>query len=291
MKLKAYGHHMANIGERAQLTILRDSSPGFFLDSEGELGEILLPRNETIGNCDVGDTVDVFIYCDSEDRPIATMKQPKVLPGNYAALECIATTSIGSFMDWGLLKDLFVPFREQTSPLDVGKTYVVYVYVDPNSDRIVASRRINRYLSKEEPDYAEGQEVDLMIYAKTDLGYKALINGKHSGVLFANEVFKKPAPGEQMKGYVTQVRRDGKIDLSLQAPGLSTRDKIDSLEAQIEAELYDRDGWWELCDSSPPEAIYEALGVSKKAFKKATGALFRKRKITIGKDGIRSVSE
>ena len=281
--------HMANIGERARLTILRDSSPGFFLDSQGELGEILLPRNETIGECGVNDTVDVFIYCDSEDRPIATMKSPKVIPGNFAALECIAVTNIGSFMDWGLAKDLFVPFREQTSPLDIGKTYVVYVYVDPNSDRIVASRRINRYISKEEPDYEEGQEVDLMIYAKTDLGYKAIINGQHSGVLFANEVFKKPAPGEQMKGYVTKLRSDGKIDLCLQKPGLTGKEKGDDLEARIEAELSNRDGFWEICDSSPPEQIYQALGVSKKAFKKATGGLFRKRKITIGKDGIRSV--
>ncbi|MCP5537431.1 MAG: GntR family transcriptional regulator [Akkermansiaceae bacterium] len=280
---------MANIGEQAQLTVLRDSPPGFFLDSEGELGEILLPRNETIGNCKPGDTVDVFIYCDSEDRPIATMRQPKVIPGNFAALECIAVTGVGSFMDWGLLKDLFVPFREQTSPLDVGKTYVVYVYVDPNSDRIVASRRINRYLSKEAPDYETGQQVDLMIYAKTDLGYKAIINGRHSGVLFANEVFKKPAPGEQLIGYIAKLRRDGKIDLSLQPPGLSGKEKADDLETRIIAELDRRDGYWELSDSSPPEDIYQALGVSKKAFKKATGALFRKRVITIGKDGIRSV--
>ncbi len=282
---------MANIGERAQLTILRESSPGFFIDSQGELGDILLPRNETIGNCTAGDTVDVFIYCDSEDRPIATMKEPRVMPGEFAKLECIAVTSIGSFMDWGLMKDLFIPFREQGSRLDVGKSYVVYAYVDPSSDRIVGSRRINRYLSKEEPDYEVGQEVNLMVYAMTDLGYKAIINGKHSGVLFANEVFKKPAPGERLKGYIAKVRSDGKIDLALQKPGLTGKEKGDDLESRIEAELYDRNGHWELCDSSPPEDIYNALGVSKKAFKKATGALFRKRKITIGKDGIRVVIE
>ncbi|MBT8044588.1 MAG: GntR family transcriptional regulator [Verrucomicrobiae bacterium] len=280
---------MATIGERSQLKILRENSPGFFLDSQSELGEILLPRNETDGTCGVGDTVDVFIYCDSEDRPIATMKNPKAMPGSFAALECIATTKIGAFLDWGLTKDLFVPFREQTSRLDIGKTYVVYIYVDPNSDRIVASRRINRHLSKEEPDYQVGQEVELMVYAKTELGYKAIINGRHSGVLFANEVFKKPAPGEQLTGYVTQVRSDGKIDLSLQSPDQSRQQISDDLESRIETELIARGGSWELCDSSPPEAIYEALGVSKKAFKKATGALFRKHKITIGKDGIRSV--
>lgn len=275
---------MAHIGERAQLTILRESSPGFFLDSGGELGEVLLPRNETIGTATVGDQVDVFIHCDSEDRPIATMKRPKVMPGEFACLECIATTAIGSFMDWGLAKDLFVPFREQNNRLDVGKSYVVYVYVDANSDRIVASRRLNRHFSKEAPDYEPGQEVDLIVYAKTDLGYKAIINGKHSGVLFANQVFRKLAPGEPVKGYITQVRPDGKIDLTLEAPG---RTRIDDLESRIEAELQHRGGHWELCDSSPPEEINAALGVSKKAFKQATGALFRKRKITIGKDGIR----
>ncbi len=280
---------MANIGERAQLTILRESSPGFFIESEGELGDILLPRGETDGKCGVGDQVDVFIYCDSEDRPIATMKHPKVMPGQFAKLECIATTAIGSFMDWGLAKDLFVPFREQGSRLDVGKSYVCYAYVDTNSDRIVASRRLNRYLCKDAPDYEVGQEVDLMVYAKTDLGYKAIINGKHSGVIFANEIFKKPAPGQQLQGYIANVRSDGKIDLSLQSPNQTGKERGDELESRIETELAERDGFWELCDASPPEDIYNALGVSKKAFKKATGALFRQRKITISKDGIKTV--
>ncbi|MBT8036601.1 MAG: GntR family transcriptional regulator [Verrucomicrobiae bacterium] len=274
---------MAHIGQRAQLTILRESSPGLFLDSGGDLGEILLPRNETIGTVNVGDSVDVFIYCDSEDRPIATMKHPKAMPGEFASLECIASTPIGSFMDWGLAKDLFVPFREQKIRLDVGKSYVVFVYVDAESDRIVASRRLNRHFSNDDPDYAPGQQVDLMVYAKTDLGYKAIINGKHSGVLFANQVFHRPAPGEQLQGFITQVRDDGKIDLSLHAPG---RAGIDDLESRIESELQQRGGHWHLCDSSPADDIYEALGVSKKSFKKATGALFRKRKITINKDGI-----
>ena len=142
----------------------------------------------------------------------------------------------------------------------------------------------NRHISKEPSDYQAGQEVDLMVYAKTDLGYKAIINGKHSGVLFNSDIFRKLAPGEKMKGFIRAVRDDGKIDLSPEAPG---RGRINSLEARIEAELTAKGGFWELCDSSPAEDIYEELGVSKKAFKQATGALFRKRKITIGKDGIR----
>ncbi len=277
---------MAHIGERAHLTVLRESSPGFFLESGGELGEILLPRNETIGKIKPGDSVDVFIYCDSEDRPVATMKHPKVMPGEFACLTCVAVTPIGSFLDWGLAKDLFIPFREQNKRLDVGKPYVVYVYVDTESDRIVASRRLNRHLNQTPPDYTPGQEVDLMIYAKTDLGYKAIINGTHSGVLFANQVFRPLSPGELLKGYITQVRRDGKIDLTLDPPG---RQRIDDLETHIKTELIARDGYWELCDKSSPEEIHAALGVSKKAFKQAIGALFRQRLITIDHDGIRLV--
>jgi len=277
---------MANIGERAKLKVLRESSPGLFIDSEGECGEVLLPRNETIGEVQLGDTVDVFLYCDSEDRPIATMKQPLAMPGEFASLRCVNVTSIGSFLDWGLAKDLLVPFREQQNRLDVGKSYAVYIYVDPKSGRIVASRRINRFLAKERPKYEVGQEVNLMIYSKTDLGYKAIINGEYSGVLFANEVFQDLQSGEQTKGYITQLRNDGKVDLSLYQTGKA---KIDALESRIKEELDARGGYWNLCDSSPAEAIYAELGVSKKAFKKATGALFRKRLITISKDGIRNV--
>lgn len=275
---------MAEIGERAQLKILRESSPGFFLDSRGTCGEVLLPRHETLGEVKLGDTVDVFLYCDSEDRPIATMKTPRAMPGEFATLRCVSVGKIGSFLDWGLQKDLLVPFREQLRRLDVGKKYAVFVYVDPKSGRIAASRRITRFLKKERPDYQIGQEVDLRIFAKTDLGYKAIINGEYAGVLFANEVFQDLQSGEQTKGYITGLRGDGKVDLSLYKTG---RAGIDDLETRIQEELDARGGHWELCDSSPAEVIYEELGVSKKAFKKATGALFRKRLITIGKDGIR----
>ena len=279
---------MANIGERAQLPILRDSSPGLFLDSESDLGEILLPGREipqSAKNWKVGDTVDVFLYRDSEDRPVATALHPIVMPGEFAYLECLAVTGIGSFLDWGLPKDLFVPLREQKDRLEVGRSYVVYVYVDEITDRIVASRRLNRYLSKDRPHYQIGEEVDLILYGKTDLGYKAIINGEHTGVLFENEVFRRLRAGEKTVGYIQQIRDDGKIDLSLNAPG---RKRIDNLETRIELELERRGGYWELCDKSSPEAISKALGVSKKAFKQATGALFRKQKITISKDGIRS---
>lgn len=268
---------------------MREAPPGLYLDSESDLGEILLPGREIpagVRPWKVGDTVNVFLYRDSEDRPVATAQYPRVMPGEFAYLECIATTGIGSFLDWGLPKDLFVPLREQKDKLEEGKSYVVYVYVDDNSDRIVASCRINRQLSKNFPHYQVGEEVDLILYGKTDLGYKAIINGEHTGVIFENEVFRRLRAGESTVGYIKQIRDDGKIDLSLAPLG---RQRIDNLESRIEAELDRRGGHWELCDKSSPEAIQKALGVSKKTFKQATGALFKKRKITISKDGIQRV--
>jgi predicted RNA-binding protein (virulence factor B family) len=285
-RLRSHCRGMAKIGERVALTVLREASPGVFLDGGEELGEVLLPKRELPPIWEIGGQVRVFLYTDSEDRPIATCKRPKAMPGEFAYLECVAVSGVGAFIDWGLQKDLLVPFREQKDPLEVGKSYVVHVHVDPESDRVVASRRLNRHLSQDPPKYEEGEEVELMLFGKTDLGYKAIINGAHSGVLFANEVFRRLRAGEKTKGYIVQVRSDGKIDLSLYPPG---RAKIDDLETRIEVELIKRGGKWELCDSSPPELINKELGVSKKAFKQATGALFRRRRIEIGKDGIKLI--
>lgn len=277
---------MASIGERVSLTILREQPCGLFLDSGRELGEVLLPRREMPREWQMGGEVEVFLYRDSEDRPVATLKHPKVMPGEFAYLEVLAVTGVGAFLDWGLPKDLLLPFREQTDPVEVGRSYVVYVQVDPESGRLVASRRIGRHLNQTPATYAVGEEVKLMLYAKTDLGYKAIINGAHSGVLFANEVFRRLRAGERTKGYVTLVRPDEKIDLSLYPP---SRVRIDDLEGRIEEELQKRGGYWSLSDSSPAEEIYAALGVSKRSFKQAVGALFRKRRIKIEKVGIRLV--
>jgi predicted RNA-binding protein (virulence factor B family) len=277
---------MANIGERATLTVLREQPFGLFLDAGDELGEVLLPRREMPVNWRIGGEVDVFLYHDSEDRPVATMKRPKAMPGEFAYLEVLSINAVGAFLDWGLPKDLLLPFREQKERLEVGKSYVVHVHVDEASGRIVATRRLNKYLNKTPANYKEGQEVGLMLYGKTELGYKAIIEGQHGGVLFGNEVFRRLRAGEKTKGYVVQVRPDGKVDLSLYPPG---RTKINDLEGRIEEELKKRGGFWALNDSSPAEEIHQALGVSKKAFKQATGALFKKRKITIGDEGIRLV--
>jgi len=279
---------MAKIGERAQLTILREQPFGVFLDAGDELGEVLLPRREMPRHWQIGGIVDVFLYLDSEDRPVATLKYPKAIPGEFAYLEVLSITGVGAFLDWGLPKDLLLPFREQKERLEPGKSYVVHVHVDEASGRIVATRRLNKFLNKTPATYKEGQEVELMLYGKTELGYKAIIEGKHSGVLFANEVFRRLRAGEKTKGYIVKVHPEGKIDISLYPPG---RARIDDLETRIEEELKQRGGFWELSDSSPAEVIHKALGVSKKAFKQATGALFKKRKITISGDGIRLVED
>ena len=277
---------MTNLGDRAELTIVREKPPGLILDGGEELGEILLPKREMPKRWELGGTVEVFLYCDSEDRPVATMKHPKAMPGEFAYLEATAITEVGVFLDWGLPKDLLLPFGEQKERIELGRSYVVRITVDEKSGRIIASRKIGRYLSHEQVDYREGEEVELMLFGKTDLGYKAIVNGRHEGLLFANQVFRRLRAGERTVGYVKRVRDDGKIDLVLAAPG---RANVEALEERILAELERGGGQWELCDKSPAEAIYAALGVSKKAFKQATGALYRKRRIVIGEDEIRLV--
>ena len=279
---------MANVGDRASLEVLRETRVGLFLDGGGELGEVLLPLREMPASWEIGGFLEVFIYCDSEDRPVATMKYPKVMPGEFGYLEVLASTGVGAFLDWGLPKDLLLPFGEQKSRIEVGRSYVVRVHVDETSGRIIASQRIGRFLSQERPALKVGEEVDLILYGKTELGYKAIVNEEYSGLLFANEVFRRLRAGERTKGYVVQVRGDGKIDLSLYAPG---RARVEEMEERLLAELRKRGGTWDLCDSSPPEAIHAALGISKKVFKRATGALFRKRMIAIEEDGIRLLED
>lgn len=278
---------MTAIGERSSLQILHEKTFGLFLDG-GELGEILLPRREMPVKWALGDFVDVFLYNDSEDRPVATLKSPKVMPGQFARLKCVAVTGVGAFLDWGLPKDLLVPFREQKVRMDVGKNYIVHVHVDEQTSRIIASTRIARHMDQTPHDFRLEQEVDLIIFGKTDLGYKAIIDGTHSGLLFANEVFQDLQPGEALKGYITAIRPDGKINISLHAAG---RAKVDDLEGQILAELEARGGFWALGDHSPAAEINEELGISKRTFKQATGALFKKGRVSIENNGIRLVQE
>ena len=274
---------MITIGTRASLTVLREKPVGLFLDAQN-LGEILLPRREMPKEWAIGALVDVFIYLDSEDRLVATLKQPRAMPGQFAKLACIAITPVGAFLDWGLPKDLLVPFREQKTRMEVGKKYLVKVLVDEESRRIVATTRIARHIDLTPADFEPGQEVELTVYGKTPMGYKAIVNNTHTGLIFANEVFQDLAQGEKLKGWIAALRDDGKIDLSLQPPG---RERVDDLEKQIMGELVARGGFWALTDKSPAAEIYEELGVSKRTFKQTLGALLKKRLVTQTETGIR----
>lgn len=274
---------MAKIGERIKLPFLREVNAGSFLDG-GELGELLLPNNERL--TEDRNMVEVFIYRDSEGRPIATEKMPIVLPGQFGVLRLLSSNNNGAFLDWGLAKDLLLPYSEQRNLPRNGQPVVVYVYLDPKSDRLVATQRINRHFAMEMPSYDEGAEVDIILFGKTDMGYKVIVDGKYSGLLFKNQVFEELFYADQLKGYVTQVRNDWKIDVSLYAPGNA---KVEDLETRIERELESRGGFWGIDDKSPAETINLELGVSKKVFKRATGALFKKRKIVFEDGGIRWV--
>ncbi len=274
---------MAKIGERAALKILREKSFGLYLDG-GELGEILLPHREVPKDNVIGASLSVFIYTDSEDRPVATLKTPKAMPGEFAKLKCVAVTGVGAFLDWGLAKELLVPFREQKSRMEPGKTYLVHVHVDEVSGRIIASTRLSRHLDVTPHSFKLGDEVELTIFGKTALGYKAIINGTHSGLLFAEGVFQPLQPGEKSKGYIAGIREDGKIDLSLHAPG---RARVEGLEERIIAELGARGGFWAIGDHSSSAEIHDELGCSKRTFKQSLGALLKKRLILIEDRGIR----
>lgn len=274
---------MAKIGDHVTLPIVSEAGFGVFLDG-GELGEILLPNNERLTSST--DEATVFIHNDSEDRPVATEKMPKVLPGRFGKLTVLQSDRLGAFLDWGLTKDLLLPFSEQRNLPKVGQPVVVHVHLDPKSNRLVASQRISKYFTSDYPPYAVGEEVDVLLFGKTEMGYKAIVDSQYSGLLFANQVFQDLFYADQLKAWVTEVRRDGKIDLSLYAPGGK---KVDHLEAHIEQELASRGGFWALNDNSPSEQINRELGVSKKVFKKALGSLYKQRKIVFEDNGIRWV--
>ncbi len=273
---------MVQIGNFNQLTVLKHVDFGIYLDG-GEDGEILLPLRDLPENCDVGEILDVFICYDSDDRLIATTQTPLAQVGDFACLEVVSLESIGAFLDWGLPKDLFLPFRERTRPLKVGQTVVVYIYLD-NTDRICASMRLDKYVETEPGTYQEGQAVDLFIAARTDLGFKAIINGAHWGMIYNNEIFQPLEHGQKISGFIKKLREDGKIDLSLQ--NLNEKEPQD-LANKIMTMLKSENGFLAVNDKTPAEKIYQLFGVSKKKYKIALGGLYKKRLITVDDDGIR----
>ncbi|MCK5105632.1 MAG: GntR family transcriptional regulator [Cyclobacteriaceae bacterium] len=265
------------IGEHNSLKVLRDTPHGIFLaDEEGE--EVLLPGKYLSGDEKEGDVKEVFIYNDSEDRLVATTETPKILLNEFAALKVIDVNKNGVFLDWGLEKDLLVPFKEQNKKMQLGQTYVVRMYLDEDTDRLVATAKLKKYLSNEELTIKPGDEVDLMVFNQSDLGYEMIIDQQHVGLVYRNEVFSPVNIGDKLTGYIKQIRNDGKIDVSLQPDSATHIEK--SNEVIIRA-LKSNDGVLNLSDKSSPEDIYAALNMSKKTFKKAIGNLYKQRKITI----------
>jgi predicted RNA-binding protein (virulence factor B family) len=274
---------MATIGKRNTLTVLRDSTPGIYLDG-GEHGEILLPNRYVPRGVAMGDRLEVFVYRDSEDRLVATTETPRATVGEVATLKVISINrQVGAFLDWGLAKDLLLPFREQTGPVQVGQDAVVRVYLDEKTQRIVASMKLHRDSAIEPPNYRTGQQVEFLITDKTTLGYKALVEGKHPGLLYHEGISVPVALGQKLKGFVRALRPDGNIDLSLDQAGYR---RVAPLALRIVQALQRSGGWLGLDDDNPPEAIRQAFGASKKAFKQALGTLYKARRVRFSKPGI-----
>ncbi|MFP8968113.1 S1 RNA-binding domain-containing protein [Pokkaliibacter sp. CJK22405] len=277
---------MVQIGRFNRLQVTRMQDIGARLDA-GRWGSILLPKRYVPDNCQLGDELDVFIYLDSEDRLIASTQAPKVLVGECASLKCVSIGPMGAFLDWGMPKDLFVPFAEMAKPMEEGKYYLVHVYLD-NSNRLAASSKLDRFIDETGHQYRRGQLVDLLIGERTDLGYKAVINHTSWGLLYHSEIFKPIRKGFRIKGFIRGVREDGKVELSLEKPGYG---RINDIAERVLSQLTAAGGHLPLSDKSAPEAIQETFGISKGAFKQAIGALYKQQLITIEKGGIRLVDE
>lgn len=271
------------LGKYNQLEVVKSVDFGVYLNG-GDDGEILLPTRYVPENCKPGDVLNVFIYLDNEERLIATTLQPYVQVGEFACLEVAWVNEYGAFLDWGLMKDLFVPFREQKMKMQKGHRYVVHAHLDEDSYRIMASAKIERYLSKDMPSYQPGEEVGIMVWQKTDLGYKVIVDNRFGGLVYQREIFQTLEPGMKMQAFVRQVREDGKIDLTLQKDGFQ---KVDDFSSVLLQYIKDQGGHTAFNDKSAAEDIYETFGVSKKTFKKAVGDLYKKRLILLVEDGIR----
>ncbi len=274
---------MIEIGYYYDLEVVKKVEFGFYLDAEN-LGEVLLPVKFAPDDLTIGDELEVFLYLDSEGLVIATTQEAYAAVGEFCYLRVVDNTSIGAFLDWGLDKDILVPFAEQHRPMEEGKSYLVYLYVSDVDGRIIASSKIDKFLDDDAPHhYKPQQSVDLIIANSTDLGYKAIIDHSHWGVLYKNEVFKRISFGQSIKGFIKHIRPDGKIDLSLQG-GDETRTKNKHIILDY---LKSRQGFATVNDRTDPEVITELFGMSKAAFKKAIGGLYKERIITIEADGIR----
>ena len=277
---------MIEQGKQIELKVSKRATFGLFLtDASGE--EVLLPNKYCADGMTPGDTVEVFVYKDSEGKKIATTLTPKIFIHEFALLKVTAVTGVGAFLDWGLEKELMVPFREQKQKMEMGRWYIVYLDLDTKSDRLYASNRVERFLQNDQISVKEGDEVALVVLQKTDLGYSVIINHAHKGLIFDNEIFQEIRVGDRLKGYVKKVRDDHKIDISIQAIGF--RNFNDSNSELIYKTLKENDGFLAVTDKSSPGEIYTQFGISKKAFKKSLGALYKQRLIDIRPDGIKLI--
>lgn len=274
---------MLEIGKINSLRVVKKVDFGIYLDG-GQYGDILMPLRYTPENCLVGDLVDAFIYNDSEDRLIATTEIPLAQVGEFAFLKVVSVDQYGAFLDWGLPKDLLVPFREQKITMCQGKSYIVAVFLDKATNRIAASSKIEKFLKKEITDLTDNQMVDVMIDHETDIGYTAIVNNAYHGLLYKSEIFQPLPKGMKCTAWIKKIREDNKIDLSMTEPG---RNKIEPLAEKILAELKNNQGFLPLNDKSPSEMIYASFQQSKKTFKIALGYLYKQRLIVISDDGIR----
>ena len=275
---------MIQLGKRNDMKVLRMVDFGAYLDA-GDIGEILLPNRYVPEGCKVGDEVNVFVYLDSEERLVATTQKSLVEVNHFACLEVKWVNEHGAFLDWGLMKDLFCPFKEQKQKMQVGYKYVVYAYIDAVTYRIVASAKLEKFISNERPPYSKGDEVDIIVCQKTDLGFKVFVDEKFYGMLFDKDVFKPLRKGDRMKAYIKQIRPDDKIDVVLQNE--SGRELVEGFAERLLQELFASEGG---ClpyhDKTDADEIYRAFGVSKKTFKRAVGDLYKRNLITLSDNGI-----
>lgn len=271
------------LGRMNHLRVVRAVDFGMYLDG-GAGGDILLPARYVPDGLRVGDELDVFVYLDSEERLVATTERPLAQVGEFACLRVAWVNQYGAFLDWGLMKDVFVPFREQKMKMQQDKSYIVYLHVDEESSRIVASAKVEHYLSTERPPYRPGDEVQGLVWQKTDIGFKVIVDNRYGALLFDNTVFRSLRTGDRVTAYVKQVRSDGKIDLCLQREGQAG---VSDFSEVLLDYLRAHDGRCELGDKSPADAVYATFGVSKKVFKKGVGDLYRRRLIVITDEGLR----
>lgn len=271
------------LGRYNQLEVVKEVDFGVYLDG-GDDGEILLPARYVPEDCQPGDMLNVFIYLDNEERLVATTLTPYAQVGDFACLEVAWTNQYGAFLDWGLMKDLFVPFREQKNKMEKGERYVVHVHLDEDSYRIMASAKVERYLSSDMPPYHPGDGVEILVWQRTDLGYKVIVDNHFGGLIYATDVVRPLSTGTKTEAYVRQVRPDGKIDIVLQPDGPR---KVDDFAEVLLDYIRQHDGFTTFQDKTPAEDIYATFGVSKKTFKKAVGDLYKKHLVTLEEGGIR----